>query len=37
VPFIVNVAMPDLPEKPTLRNFDAYYYATRAAALASAK
>lgn len=37
VPFIVNVAMPDLPEKPTLRNFDAYYYATRAAALVSAK
>jgi len=37
VPFIVNVAMPDLPKKPTLRNFDAYYYATRAAALVSAK
>ena len=37
VPFIMNVAMPDLPEAPILRNFDAYYYLTRAAALVSAK
>ncbi len=32
VPFIVNRVL-DLPEKPELRNFDAFYYATRAAAL----
>ncbi|MFC4270538.1 phosphonoacetate hydrolase [Sneathiella chungangensis] len=37
VPFILNVAMPDLPAAPTLRNFDAYYYVTRAAALQSAQ
>ena len=33
VPFIVNRVMPDLPNEPSLRNFDAFYYATRAAAL----
>ncbi len=32
VPFIVNRVM-DLPEKPELRNFDAFFYATTAAAL----
>ena len=32
VPFIVNRVM-DLPSKPELRNFDAFYYATTAAAL----
>ncbi len=32
VPFIVNRVI-DLPEKPQLRNFDAFYYATMAAAL----
>ncbi len=32
VPFIVNRVL-DLPERPVLRNFDAFYYATRAAAL----
>ena len=35
VPFIVNRQMPDLPDAPELRNFDAFYYATRAAALAT--
>jgi phosphonoacetate hydrolase len=34
VPFIVNVAMDDLPAAPGLRNFDAFHVATRAAALA---
>ncbi|QKC98088.1 phosphonoacetate hydrolase [Mesorhizobium sp. NZP2298] len=34
VPFIVNRVLPDLPNEPTLRNFDALYYATMAAALA---
>ncbi|WP_027059674.1 phosphonoacetate hydrolase [Mesorhizobium loti] len=34
VPFIVNRVLPELPNKPTLRNFDAFYYATMAAALA---
>ncbi|TPM40737.1 phosphonoacetate hydrolase [Mesorhizobium sp. B2-3-4] len=34
VPFIVNRVLPDLPNEPTLRNFDAFYYATLAAALA---
>ncbi|MBZ9746196.1 phosphonoacetate hydrolase [Mesorhizobium sp. CO1-1-7] len=34
VPFIVNRALPDLPNEPALRNFDAFYYATMAAALA---
>ncbi|THD81173.1 phosphonoacetate hydrolase [Aliigemmobacter aestuarii] len=33
VPFIVNRVMPDVPGEPALRNFDAFYYATRAAAL----
>jgi phosphonoacetate hydrolase len=33
VPFIVNRVMQDLPDAPELRNFDAFYYATRAAAL----
>ncbi|MGE0279125.1 MAG: phosphonoacetate hydrolase [Rhizobiaceae bacterium] len=33
VPFIVNRALPDLPNEPALRNFDAFYYATMAAAL----
>ncbi len=36
VPFIVNRALPDLPDAPVLRNFDAFYYATRAAALTPA-
>jgi phosphonoacetate hydrolase len=34
VPFIVNRVLPDLPNEPRLRNFDAFYYATMAAALA---
>jgi phosphonoacetate hydrolase len=33
VPFIVNRQLPDLPNAPTLRNFDAFYYAAMAAAL----
>ncbi len=33
VPFIVNRVMPDLPGAPELRNFDAFFYAVRAAAL----
>lgn len=32
VPFIVNRVMPDLPDAPVLRNFDAFYYAVMAAA-----
>lgn len=32
VPFIVNRPMPDLPDAPVLRNFDAFFYATMAAA-----
>ena len=32
VPFIVNRAMPELPDAPELRNFDAFFYATMAAA-----
>lgn len=36
VPFIVNRPMPDLGQAPQLRNFDAMFYATRAAALANA-
>ena len=36
VPFIVNRVLPDLPSKPTLRNFDAFYYAVMAAALPNA-
>ena len=35
VPFIVNRVMHDLPEAPELRNFDALFYATRAAAPAA--
>ncbi|WP_217578789.1 phosphonoacetate hydrolase [Mesorhizobium sp. GbtcB19] len=34
VPFIVNRVLPDLPNEPSLRNFDAFYYATMAAAQA---
>ncbi|MBZ9718356.1 phosphonoacetate hydrolase [Mesorhizobium sp. AD1-1] len=34
VPFIVNRVLPELPNEPVLRNFDAFYYATMAAALA---
>jgi phosphonoacetate hydrolase len=33
VPFIVNRVMADLPNAPELRNFDAFFYATKAAAL----
>ena len=33
VPFIVNRVMPDLPDAPVLRNFDAFFYAARAAAM----
>lgn len=36
VPFIINRVMPELPNAPELRNFDAFYYATRAAALQNA-
>ena len=36
VPFIVNRVMADLPNEPELRNFDAFFYAAKAAALASA-
>jgi len=32
VPFIVNRNLPDLPDAPELRNFDAFYHATLAAA-----
>ncbi|MEO9339509.1 phosphonoacetate hydrolase [Mesorhizobium sp. SB112] len=35
VPFIANRVLPDLPNEPTLRNFDAFYYAVMAAALPS--
>jgi phosphonoacetate hydrolase len=31
VPFIVNRVLPDLPDAPELRNFDAFYFATLAA------
>ncbi|MGT2467223.1 phosphonoacetate hydrolase [Mesorhizobium atlanticum] len=34
VPFIVNRVLPDLPNEPVLRNFDAFFYATMAAAQA---
>jgi phosphonoacetate hydrolase len=34
VPFIVNRKLPNLPEAPALRNFDAFYYAAMAAAQA---
>lgn len=33
VPFIVNRVMPDVPNAPELRNFDAFFYATKAATL----
>jgi phosphonoacetate hydrolase len=33
VPFIVNRKLPDLPNAPRLRNFDAFHYAAMAAAL----
>lgn len=33
VPFIVNRVLPDMPNAPELRNFDAYYYVAKAAAL----
>jgi phosphonoacetate hydrolase len=33
VPFIVNRRLPDLPDAPELRNFDAFHYAAVAAAL----
>ena len=33
VPFIVNRALPDLPDETELRNFDAFHYAAVAAAL----
>ena len=32
VPFITNRKLPDQPDAPALRNFDAFYYATMAAA-----
>ena len=32
VPFIVNRRLPELPQAPALRNFDAFYYAAMAAA-----
>lgn len=35
VPFITNRVLPDQPNEPTLRNFDAFYYAVMAAALPS--
>ena len=34
VPFIVNRVVADLPNEPELRNFDAFFYSVRAAALA---
>ena len=33
VPFITNRVLPDQPDAPTLRNFDAFYYAVMAAAV----
>jgi phosphonoacetate hydrolase len=33
VPFITNRVLPDQPDAPVLRNFDAFYYAVMAAAL----
>jgi len=35
VPFIINRVMLDLPDAPELRNFDAFHYATAAAALST--
>ncbi len=32
VPFITNRVLPDQPDAPALRNFDAFYYAVLAAA-----
>jgi phosphonoacetate hydrolase len=32
VPFIVNRRLPELPDAPGLRNFDAFFYAAVAAA-----
>jgi phosphonoacetate hydrolase len=32
VPFITNRKLPDQPDAPALRNFDAFYYAVMAAA-----
>jgi phosphonoacetate hydrolase len=32
VPFITNRVLPDQPDAPALRNFDAFYYAVMAAA-----
>lgn len=37
VPFIVNRNLGNIPDAPALRNFDAYYYVTRAAALEGVK
>ena len=31
--FIINRVMPDLPNAPALRNFDAFFYAAKAAAM----
>ncbi len=36
VPFITNRVLPDQPDAPKLRNFDAFFYATTAAALPDA-
>ena len=36
VPFIVNRVLADMPDAPTLRNFDAFFYAVTAAALTNA-
>ncbi len=33
VPFIMNRVVEDVPDAPILRNFDAYYYVTKAAAM----
>ena len=33
VPFITNRVLPDQPDAPALRNFDAFYYAVMAAAV----
>lgn len=37
VPFITNRVLPDQPDAPVLRNFDAFYYAVMAAAQAGTK
>ena len=36
VPFIVNRVLADLPDAPVLRNFDAFYFAAKAAAVTPA-